>query len=238
MNFLDTMTKGGVTMWPILLCLVIAAYVVSERFFALRKAALDVGEFIRKLKSLFHRGEFPAVLSFCREKNTPVADIIRRGIEKHPGGSQKVREAIEIASRQERARLGRRIPLLIAVGGIAPLLGLLGTVLQLITLFSGVEAHNGIMTAGEVEGAVSRALLPAAFGLIVCIPALACVAYFATRVRAFGRDMEILADEFVEMLEEAENPSVPAHVKKPAPAAQQSPPEDDEYFRRKGKAGG
>jgi biopolymer transport protein ExbB len=233
MNLLDTMTKGGVTMWPILLCLVIAAYVAGERYFALRKAALDVGEFIRKLKSLFHRGEFPAVLSFCREKNTPVADIIRRGIEKHPQGPQKVRETIENASRQEKVRLARHIPLLAGVGGIAPLLGLLGTILQLITLFAGVETHHGIMTAGEVEGGVSRALLPTAFGLIVCIPALACAAYFATRVRTFAREMEVLADEFVGMLEETEGPSAPAQVKKPAPAAQQGPAEDDEYFRRK-----
>ena len=89
MNLLDMYWKGGVIMHPILFCSFIAVAVVIERYLALRKVQLDAGEFMMKVKSIFHQGDITSVLAFCSQKNSPIANIVRRGLEKHDQGPEK-----------------------------------------------------------------------------------------------------------------------------------------------------
>jgi biopolymer transport protein ExbB len=230
MNLLDMMFKGGVIMWPILGCSLIAVYVVIERYLVLRRAQVDVSEFMRKLRSLFHRGEFSAVLTYCEEKDAPVANIIRRGLLKHGEGPEKVREAIENAGREEVFHLERRLPLLASVAGVAPMLGFLGTVTGMIAAFHAVEVAGGVVSPGDLAGGVWEALLTTAFGLIVGIPALAMYNYFVTRVQKFVHEMEVTSTAFIDMLE-----GLAQKGQAPAPRAATRPvTEDDEFFRRKG----
>jgi biopolymer transport protein ExbB len=230
MNLLDMMFRGGVIMWLILGCSLIGAYVIIERYLVLRKAALDVGEFMRKLRSIFHRGEFDAVLTFCEEKRAPIANIIRRGVLKHSGGFEKIREAIENAGRDEIYQLEKRLPLLATVAGVAPMLGFLGTVTGMIAAFHAVEMHNGVVSPGDLAGGVWQALLTTAWGLIVGIPALAFYNYFVTRVQKFVHEMEVSSTEFIDMLEgvSAQGSGHEAQAAVRGPMA-----DEDEYFRRK-----
>jgi biopolymer transport protein ExbB len=230
MNLLDMMFRGGVIMWPILACSIIGVYVVIERYLVLRRARLDVGEFMRKLRSLFHRGEFAAVLTYCEEKNAPIANIIRRGILKHDQGPEKVREAIENAGREEIYGLEKRLSLLATVAGIAPMLGFLGTVTGMIAAFHAVEVHAGVVSPGDLAGGIWEALLTTAFGLIVGIPALMIYNYFVTRVQKFVHEMETTSTEFIDMLEGWD--AKMAAQKHATPRAAVSA-EDDEFFRRK-----
>ena len=87
MNLLEMVSKGGVVMYPILLCSLIAVYIAIERYLVLRKAQLDVGQFMMKVKSIFHQGDMSAVLAFCSQKDAPIANIVRRGILKHDQGT-------------------------------------------------------------------------------------------------------------------------------------------------------
>ncbi len=234
MNLLDMMFKGGVIMWPILGCSLIGAYVVIERYLVLRKARVDVSEFMRKLRSLFHRGEVAAVLTYCEEKDAPVANIIRKGLLKHGEGPEKVREAIENAGRDEVYDLEKRLPLLASVAGVAPMLGFLGTVTGMIAAFHAVEVAGGVVSPGDLAGGVWEALLTTAFGLIVGIPALFIYNYFATRVQQFVHEMEVTSTEFIDMLEGLgqKTPARPENA--PRQPAARPVPEEDEFFRRKG----
>ncbi len=234
MNLLDMMFKGGVIMWPILACSLIGAYVVIERYLVLRKARVDVSEFMRKLRSLFHRGEIAAVLTYCEEKNAPVANIIRRGLLKHGEGPEKVLEAIENAGREEVYHLEKRLALLASVAGIAPMLGFLGTVTGMIAAFHAVEIAGGVVSPADLAGGVWEALLTTAFGLIVGIPALMIYNYFVTRVQQFVHEMEVTSTEFIDMLEGLARRSEPRHGTAPLQAETRPVPEEDEFFRRKG----
>lgn len=234
MNLLDMMFKGGVIMWPILACSLIGAYVVIERYLVLRKARVDVSEFMRKLRSLFHRGEIAAVLTYCEEKNAPVANIIRRGLLKHGEGPEKVREAIENAGREEVYHLEKRLSLLASVAGISPMLGFLGTVTGMIAAFHAVEIAGGVVSPGDLAGGVWEALLTTAFGLIVGIPALMIYNYFVTRVQKFVHEMEVTSTEFIDMVEGLAQRSEPRQKNAPLPPETRPVPEEDEFFRRKG----
>jgi biopolymer transport protein ExbB len=94
MNLLDMFFKGGVVMYAILVCSVVMVYIGIERYLVLRKARLDVGQFMMKVRSIFQKGDTRAVLAFCSQKDAPIANIIRRGVLKQDVGDEKVRQAV------------------------------------------------------------------------------------------------------------------------------------------------
>jgi biopolymer transport protein ExbB len=139
MDVMDYYFKGGALMHAILACSLVGAFVAVERHLALRKARLDVGQFVMKLRSILQKGDVSALLSFCSQKDAPIANIIRRGIIKVDQGNEKVREAIEYTGREEVYHLEKHLWILASVAGVAPMLGFLGTVTGLISAFQAVQ---------------------------------------------------------------------------------------------------
>jgi biopolymer transport protein ExbB len=233
MNLLQMFLKGGVIMYPILLCSLIAVYVVIERILVLRKAKLDLGQFLMKVKNLFQRGDVPAVLAYCAEKDAPISNIIHQGLLKHDQGGERVREAVEDAGRAEVYHLERRLSWLATISGIAPMLGFLGTVTGMVSAFQRIESLGGIVNPSDLAGGIWEALITTVFGLLVGIPALAAYNYFVTRVGRFVHEMEVTSSELLDLLERAardEHPAAAADQR-----ASQAPLvlEDDAYFRKK-----
>ena len=233
MNLLEMMTRGGVVMWPILLCSIVAAYVVIERLLVLRRARMDAGQFMLKLKSIYHHGDTSAVLSYCSQKDAPIANIVRRGILKHGQSETKVREAVENAGREEVYHLERHLSILASIGGVAPMLGFLGTVTGMIAAFQVIEQLSGIVNPSSLASGIWEALLTTAFGLIVGIPALVLYNYFVSRVRRLVQDMEVTTNEFLDMLEQGTFPPGNGDEAAPAVVARTPVKPEDEFFRRK-----
>ena len=235
MNLLEMFVKGGMIMYPILLCSLVAVYVVIERYLALRKAQLDVGQFMLKIKSILQRGDIDGVHAYCSDKNAPIAAIIRRGITKHDQGEEKMRVAVEDAGRAEVYHLERGLSWLASIAGIAPMLGFLGTVTGMVSAFQAIETLGGVVNPSDLAGGIWEALITTVFGLVVGIPAAAAYNYFVTRVARFVHDMEVATTEFLDVLErhEREAPAARAaelsRAGRPALAA-----DDDQFFRRKG----
>ena len=234
MNLLEMVSKGGVVMYPILLCSLIAVYIAIERYLVLRKAQLDVGQFMMKVKSIFHQGDVSAVLAFCSQKDAPIANIVRRGILKHDQGDEKVREAVEDAGREEVYHLEKRLPVLASMAGITPMLGFLGTVVGMISAFQQIESLAGNVNPGDLAGGIWVALLTTAFGLAVGIPAYAVYNYFVSRVARFVHEMEVTTTEFLDLLQRREEKGAPVQVQGNPTQSRSFVFEDDEYFRKKG----
>jgi len=245
MSLYDMMFRGGFLMWPIFLCSLLATYVVIERYLVLRRARLDAGQFLLKLKSIYRHGDVNAVLTYCSQKDAPIANIVRRGVLKHGQGDVKVREAVENAGREEVFHLEKRLAILASISGVAPMLGFLGTVTGMINAFRIIELQSGIVGPSALAGGIWEALLTTAFGLIIGIPALLFYNYFVTRVLQLVHEMEVTTNEFLDMVEEG--PGAPAAgvsgvsgVARVAggdgePARSTTRPvlPDEEYFRRK-----
>jgi biopolymer transport protein ExbB len=233
MNLIDMFFKGGLLMWPILVCSVIAVAVVIERFFALRRAQLDVGQFMMKLKSIFHQGDLSAVEAFCAQKDAPIARIIRRGLQKHDQGPEKLREAVENAGREEVYHLEKHLSILASVAGIAPMLGFLGTVTGMIAAFQRIETLGGTVNPSDLAGGIWEALLTTAYGLFVGIPALAAYNWLVTRVRRLVHEMEVTTTEMVDLLHRRQvrhHPGDGTRSEAPVPVLAA---EEDAFFRRK-----
>ena len=233
MNLLEMFFKGGVIMYPILVCSVIAVYVAIERTLVLRRSQLDVGQFLMKVKSIFQRGDVAAVLTFCSQKDAPIANIIRKGILKHDQGDQKVREAIEDAGRAEVYHLEKRLSWLATIAGIAPMLGFLGTVTGMVSAFQSIETLGGVVNPSDLAGGIWEALVTTVFGLVVGIPASAAYNYFVTRVARFVHEMEVTTSEFLDLLERSNPTAMPVSVAEDLSNAGDVVLDDDQYFRKK-----
>jgi len=207
MGLYELFVKGGVIMWLILACSVLALSVVIDRFIVIRKAKINVPAFMVRLRGLIKKQDISGAVSVCMQENSPIANIIRKGLKKYRFGHDRVKESIENAGKQEISKLEKGLPILASIAGIAPLLGFLGTVTGMITAFMTIEDLAGAANPSDLAGGIWEALLTTASGLIVGIPSLAFYNYFANRVKRLVGDMETVANDVVDTIQDSSGDS-------------------------------
>ncbi len=203
MNLLTMFLKGGFIMWPILLCSILGLGVIIDRYIVLRKAKINIPAFMVRIRGLLKKKDVSGAVSYCLEEKSPVANIIRKGLKKYRLGHERVKEAIENAGTQEVAKLEKGLSILATVAGVAPLLGFLGTVTGMIAAFMRIQDLAGAANPGDLAGGIWEALITTAFGLMVGIPALAFYNYFLNRVKKLVGDMETVANDVVDVIQES-----------------------------------
>ena len=203
MNLFTMFIKGGLIMWPILLCSILGIAVVVDRYIVLRKAKINIPAFMVRLRGLLKKKDISGAVSYCLEEKSPVANIIRKGLKKYKLGHERVKESIENAGTQEVAKLEKGLSVLATVAGVAPLLGFLGTVTGMISAFMRIEDLAGAANPSDLAGGIWEALVTTAFGLMVGIPALAFYNYFLNKVKKLVTDMESVANDVVDVIQES-----------------------------------
>lgn len=204
---LELMQKGGPLMWLILVCSVTALGVFFERSLALHRASIPVGEFLRGLGNLIRRGNFSEAVQECAGTPGPVARVLH-SVLLRPGASRaELREIAQEAGQLEVPRLERNLALLGTIAYGTPLLGLLGTVLGLLSAFQAISAHGGYATAAEIAGGVYESLLTTAAALCVAVPAFVAHSFLSSRVQAILHDIERASIEVIDMLQRPADPA-------------------------------
>ena len=196
----EVIFRGGIVMWPIMICSVVALAIAIERFFTLRRATIDTRELMDTMRTVLHQNRTQEAIEICEETDVPVARIMKAGILKHSRTKEDIREAIEDAGQLEIPRLERYLPALATVAHIAPLLGLLGTVAGMIKAFAQIQNKQGLVNPSDLAEGISNALITTAAGLTVAIPTLVVYNYYVTRVENMVLEMEISSSELVELL--------------------------------------
>ncbi len=202
MDLFSIFLKGGFIMWLILVCSIIGLMVIIDRFIVLRKAKINIPAFMVRIRGFIKKRDISGAISHCMQENSPVSNIIRKGLKKYKLGHERVQEAIENAGRQEVSKLEKGLPVLATVAGIAPLLGFLGTVTGMITAFMTIQDLQGSANPSDLAGGIWEALITTAFGLIVGIPALAFYNYFLNAVKKLVGDMETVANDVVDIIQD------------------------------------
>jgi biopolymer transport protein ExbB len=196
------LTNGGLMLWLILLISAVAVVVFIERFLHFHRAQINSTEFLNGVRTVLKRDNVVEALSICDATPGPVARLVKTAVLNRDHGRERVREALEEAGLAEVPRLEEKLNLLATIAQIAPLLGLLGTVLGFIRTFSlmqqdGLHAHVGQLSTG-----IWQALVCAAAGLAVAIPTHAGYNYLVSRVNSIVLDMERAATEIVNIVTE------------------------------------
>ena len=200
------LANGGLVLWLILLVSAVAVVVFVERFLHFHQAQIDSLEFLNGVRTVLKRNNVVEALSICEATPGPVARLVRTAILSRDQGRERVREALEDAGLAEVPRLEEKLNLLATLAQLAPLLGLLGTVLGFIQTFyhmqgAGLHAH-----VRDLADGIWKALICAAAGLAVAIPAHAGYNYLVSRVNSIVLDMERTATEIVNIVTEGTKP--------------------------------
>lgn len=192
--------KGGPVMWLLVLLGLAAAIIFIERALFLHRSQIRSSEFLDGIKNLLRKQRLMEGLTLCEETPGPVAKIVKAGLRHASDDEQGMRLAIQEAAVVEIPVLERRISALAAIAQIAPLFGLLGTLLGMIRTFWLFNHGGNYATPAVLAGGMWEALLTAAAGLAVAIPAHLARHFLASRVRALVHDMEWAGGDLMRFL--------------------------------------
>ncbi len=200
------LAHGGPVMYLLLLISAVAVVVFIERFLHCHRAQINSTEFLNGVRTVLKRNNVVEALSICDATPGPVARLVKTAILNRDHGRERMREALEEAGLAEVPRLEEKLNLLATIAQLAPLLGLLGTVLGFIQTFYGMESKGLQAHVSDLSTGVWQALVCAAAGLAVAIPAHAGYNYLVSRVNSIVLDMERAATEIVNIITEGAKP--------------------------------
>ena len=195
----ELVKSGGWLMWPIILCSVAALAIIGERFWTLQKKYVAPPTLVNQIQQWLARKELDQARIELLAQTSPLGRILASGLINREHDREIVKEAIEDTGRHVVPELERYLNSLGTIAAITPFLGLLGTVLGMIEMFSGISSH-GVGNPTVVAGGIAQALITTAAGIGVAIPSLMFYRYFRGKVNALLLDMEQEAIKLVEIL--------------------------------------
>ncbi len=193
---------GGPVLWLILVASAVAVMVFIERFLHCHRAQINSTEFLNGVRTVLKRDNVVEALSICDATPGPVARLVKTAILNRDHGRERIREALEEAGLAEVPRLEEKLNLLATIAQLAPLLGLFGTVLGFIQMFMRMQEAGLHAQIGQLSSGIWQALVCAAAGLAVAIPAHAGYNYLVSRVNSIVLDMERAATDIVNVVTE------------------------------------
>jgi biopolymer transport protein ExbB len=205
-NFMPTfLTQGGPVIWLILLAAAIALATFIERVLYCHQSQINSAEFLNGVRTVLKRDNVVEAIAICDATPSPVARIVKTAILNRDRGRDRVREAVEEAGLTEVPRLEEKLNLLATIAQIAPLLGLLGTILGFMDIFSKVQEAGLYAHLEQLSHGIWQALICAAAGIAVAIPVHAGYNYLVSRINKIVLDMERAAAEIVNIVTENGN---------------------------------
>ncbi len=192
----DFLVKGGPTMIPLGICSVVGLAVALEKLFFLRRKRILVPEVVAVVQNLKQEEDVALTTSICSKYDSAFPNIIRVALENRHFNREELKELITDRGRQEVRSLERGLGVLETVAGIAPLLGLLGTVLGILDVFN-VISSVGVGQAQSLAGGIAEALITTIVGLCIGIPALVAYNYFTHRAENLILDIEEFTTEMM-----------------------------------------
>ena len=187
-------------MYLLLLVSAVAAAVFVERLLHYHRAQINSAEFLNGVRNVLKRENVVEAISICEATPGPVARLVKVAILNRDNGREGVRESLEEAGLLEVPRLENKLNLLATIAQIAPIMGLLGTVLGFINVFRDIQAQGLNAQSATLAGGVWEALVCTAFGLAIAIPSYAGYNYLVSRVNSIVLDMEKASTEILNVV--------------------------------------
>jgi len=186
-------------MLPIIACSVIAVAIISERLWTLRVGRVLPRHLVAQIWNWVRNNELNATTLHDLRSGSPLGRILAAGLVNLRHDREVMKESIQDAGRHTVLELERYLNTLGTIAAIAPLLGLLGTVIGMIKVFTAITTQ-GVGNPGALAGGISEALITTAAGLSVAIPSLMFYRYFRGRVNMLVVRMEQEATKMVEVM--------------------------------------
>ena len=187
---------GGPVFWMLMALAVVAVVTYFERLLDIHRAQVDYQDFLKGVINVLDAGNDAEALSICEDTSAPVANIVATAIRHRAGSARALRDAVDAKGRAEIGRLDRRLAALAIIGQIAPILGLLGTVIGFIRTVMLVNAQEMVSRA-DLLSCSMEALVSAAVGLAVAIPVVVMYGSLRVRLDRIVVDLEAAASQII-----------------------------------------
>lgn len=202
---IEFLQKGGIVMYPILVCSIFSLAIIIERFFSYWKTKKLTGEFLNRVNVYIKSDKMQQALDECEKVDIPISAIFKSGLLNRHKDRAELKSIIEEIGALEAVKLERFLPGLATIGTVSPLLGLLGTVTGMVTSFNAIAATTGVGETPVLAAGIAEALLTTVFGLCVAIPTVVAYNYFSKQVDNIILTMERSSIDFVDVLMEINN---------------------------------
>jgi len=195
----EIVKSGGYLMAPIIICAIVAMGIILERFWSLQPKRVIPEDLTSKVWGWVKRDQLDQKQIQTLYQGSALGQILAAGLINRDRDRAVLKDAIEDTGRHVVHELERYLETLGTVAAVSPLLGLLGTVIGMVKVFTAITTH-GVGNPTVLAGGIAEALITTAAGLTVAIPALIGYRYYRTRVDTLVVDMEKEAIKLVEAL--------------------------------------
>jgi biopolymer transport protein ExbB len=196
---IDLIVRGGIVMYPIILCSIIALAIFLERLWVLRRKRIIPSAFIQSVEDNLRNRKLSEALFLCQNDDSSIAKIFLAGLKNTERGIWMVKEAIEERGGREGVILEKHVGILSTIANLSPLLGLLGTVSGMIKTFKVLS--QGASNPSLLAGGIAEALITTAAGLLVAIPTLVCYRILKDKAESLIFEMEEDSIRLIEIME-------------------------------------
>ena len=187
-------------MWLLLGCSILAIAIALERYFHFHRSRIDVSDLLHGLRNLIRKKNYAEALHECAGTPGPVARVIHSAILHHGAPRADQKEIVQETGQLEVPKLEKHLAVLLSIAYVAPLIGLLGTILGLVNTFSQVNTSGGYATATEISKGVYESLISSAAGLMVAVPTFVIYSFLVAYTKTLMHDMERGGIEIVNII--------------------------------------
>lgn len=201
LHFFDLLMKGGWVMLPLAFLAFAGLIIFVERYLTIRKSSKSESNLMLQIKQYIHEGRLENAIALCRNTASPLARMLEKGLKRIGRPIKDIEAAIENVGKLEVSKLEKNIGILGIIAGIAPMLGFVGTIIGVITIFHDVSI-KGAIEIGTISGGLYTKMITSASGLIVGIISYILYHILNAMVERIILRMETDALEFIDLLEE------------------------------------
>lgn len=200
---IEFIVKGGIFMYPIILCSILSLAIFLEKLWSLRRNKNIPATFLKDISQLLKDSNIDQALQLCQANNSPLSHIFQSGIREYGKKREIIKEMMEEVGRREASFLERYLEVLSTIANVSTLLGLLGTISGMIKIFSVISSEN-VVNPSNLAGGISEALYTTAAGLTVAIPTIVFHRYISGKSNTLIIEMEEQSLHLLDLIKEKE----------------------------------
>jgi biopolymer transport protein ExbB len=201
-SLLQTFHDGGPVMYPIAICSFLLVIFVCERFISLRRGTVIPRPFVTRIFEQLREGQLDReqAIALCEKNGSPVALVLMGGFKKWGRTAVEVEQSVLDSGERVANSLRKYIRLFNGISQVAPLLGLLGTVMGMISSFNAISTSQESGQREMMASGIAEALITTAAGMLIAIPALLAYLHFVSRVDQLVSEIDSHGQKLVEMV--------------------------------------
>ncbi|MFT5465787.1 MAG: biopolymer transport protein ExbB [Verrucomicrobiales bacterium] len=199
----ELISKGGGLIWLLLGCSVLGLAVFVERYLHFHRSRISVSDLLNGLSNLIRKRNYAEAIHECAGTPGPVARVVHAAVLRHDAPREELKQIVQEQGQLEVPDLEKNLAPLRNIAYVAPMIGLLGTIIVLISTLTDIQAQSGYTTQTAIAAGLYRAMIDTAVGLVVAIPAFTLHAYLVSYSKKLMHDMERAGIEIVNIIHDS-----------------------------------